>query len=70
MIYWLFLAASIALEVVGVLLLNHASQTNATSTMMVMYALVIASYFLLSKAVKRASLWALPMLCGKAQASC
>ena len=53
MIYWLFLAASIALEVVGVLLLNHASQTNATSTMMVMYALVIASYFLLSKAVKR-----------------
>ena len=53
MIYWLFLAASIALEVVGVLLLNHAAQTNAPSAMFIMYALVIASYFMLSKAVKR-----------------
>ena len=53
MIYWMFLAASIALEVVGVLLLNHAAQTNAPSAMFIMYALVIASYFMLSKAVKR-----------------
>lgn len=53
MVYWMFLAGSIAMEVVGVLLLNHAAQSNNHLVLTLMYGLVIASYFLLSQAIKR-----------------
>lgn len=51
--YWFLLFVSIALEVIGVLLLNHAAQTQNLWAMGVMYGLIIASYFTLSQAVKR-----------------
>lgn len=53
MLYWLFLFVSIALEVTGVLLLNHAAQTNNHWAMLLMYGLIVGSYFMLSQAVKR-----------------
>lgn len=53
MVYWLFLAASIVMEVTGVLLMQYATQTNSSWGMLAMYALICGSYALLSVAVKR-----------------
>lgn len=56
MIYWIFLACAIAVEIIGTLSMKYVSLSGSPLGHMLMYGMIALSYLLLSIAIKRVAM--------------
>ncbi|QLK87169.1 multidrug/spermidine efflux SMR transporter subunit MdtJ [Arsenophonus endosymbiont of Aphis craccivora] len=56
MIYWIFLASAIVIEVIGTLSMKYSSVSGDMTGLLVMYFMIVSSYILLAMAVKKVAL--------------
>ncbi|MDR5617746.1 multidrug/spermidine efflux SMR transporter subunit MdtJ [Arsenophonus sp.] len=56
MIYWIFLASAIVIEVIGTLSMKYSSVSGDMTGLLVMYFMIASSYILLAMAVKKVAL--------------